>query len=267
MVAISGDKRHDSRQASRSVSDPSEPRSLPIKILAKILSRKLGGKHVEPNRYGIAQGQAHAFGGDASKLAMQFMAMQLLGGGKPRGNPLSAILGASQGGGGGGMNAGQMAMIAGLAGQFLGGGGSSHARGAPSSDRFLSDLLQDLGMIGSEPASGGGAPPYRPTEAPMEADVGILITGCASDETSADVRPRNGKAHGALTNALYHSWAANRNATNQELVMAIRQFLQKKGTKQNPQLECSAACADLPFICGPGAVKKRLARRKNKSKK
>ena len=47
--------------------------------------------------------------------------------------------------------------------------------------------------------SAGSKPPVDDQLPP---DVGILITGCQDKETSADARPPNGNAHGALTNAL-----------------------------------------------------------------
>lgn len=58
-----------------------------------------------------------------------------------------------------------------------------------------------------------GAPPYVPTDQPLSDDLGILITGCESHQTSADVRPPGGKPHGALTASIRDVYNRNPNAS------------------------------------------------------
>lgn len=100
--------------------------------------------------------------------------------------------------------------------------------------------------------SAGGQKP--PPDQQLRDDIGILITGCGSSETSADARPAGGKAHGALTNALTTcvSTHMDRNPgvplTYRNLVIAVRQMLAKTGFAQNPCLECSEAFADEPIF-------------------
>lgn len=273
-VIISGNKKHDKKEHSREIEVSEErgahakAREMPVKMLASILSNKLG-KSVSPTRHGIAGAEASLFGGDSSALAMQFAASIFNGGKKAGGNPVEALLRAASSGGGGaaaGMNAKQMAAFAGLAGSLLGkqpAGGGSAPRG---SDRGMASMLSMLGLGGEESVTSQGAPPYRPTSGKLDEDKGILITGCGPTETSADVRPRNGKAHGALTNALYQYWEKNQDASNRELVLGVRKYLLGKGTKQNPQLECAPGLADREFICKDSPkTKKKTAKTEKKA--
>lgn len=68
------------------------------------------------------------------------------------------------------------------------------------------------------------------------------------------MRPKNGKPHGALTNAIKTVYDQKPDATYSELVLGVRAYLAKSGFSQNPQLECSGKNADLPFICGGGSA-------------
>lgn len=177
-LAIGGDKADDG--GTREATCPeSQARSLPVSTIASFLSSQLG-KPVEPTRSGIASGQASFFGGDASKLAMRFAASQMKGGGGGGGNPLAALLG---GGGGGG---GAAAAIGGMAMAAMAGGGKG-------GENPLASILSELGLGGVKSATAEGAPPYVPTDQPLSDDLGILITGCESHQTSADVRPPGGK--------------------------------------------------------------------------
>lgn len=85
---------------------------------------------------------------------------------------------------------------------------------------------------------------------------GVLITGCQSNETSADACPSGdpNKAFGALTNALTTAVAAckkknpNANPTNAQLVQQVRTTLHKAKFTQNPCLECEKPQCAQPFI-------------------
>lgn len=241
-VAIQGDKKDDS-PVTTGKAPQSQARSLPISTVASIMSSKLG-KPVNPTASGINGGMATLFGGDAGKLAMKFAASQFTGG-RPGANPLETLLGGAAGVGGGGAAGAAMGAVASVAGSLT---GSSAKAGTDP----LSSVLARLGLQGMDSATSKGAPAYQPTNNPLSADVGILVTGCQSNETSADVRPPNGNPHGALTDAIKTVYDLNPNATYRELVMGVRAHLHKAGFSQNPQLECSLKNADLSFICGGG---------------
>lgn len=206
-VIIGGDKRHDKEEHSREVDVSDErgahesAREMPVKDLAAILSHKLG-KTVSPTRHGIAGAEASLFGGDSSALAMQFAASLFNGGRKTGGNPVDALLRAASGGGGGlpaGLNPQQMSAVAGIAGSLLGKQSARGGSASRGSDRSMASILSMLGLGGDESVTSQGAPPYRPTHGKLGEDKGILVTGCGPAETSADVRPKGKKAHGALT--------------------------------------------------------------------
>lgn len=244
-VAIAGDKEDDEDEGNcaRDIEIPdSENRSLPISSVASFLSKQLGGKDVSPTASGIGGAQANFFGGDAGKLAMKFAAAQMSGSrGNAGENPLAALLGGN-GDGGGGASGAAMAMAGMAAAAFMSGGSP------------LDAILKELGLGGVKSATSEGAPPYVPTENPLSDDVGILITGCQSNQTSADVRPAGGKPHGALSNAIKVCYNKNPDMSYRELVLSVRSYLQGSGFSQNPQLECSQGNAERPFICSGGGV-------------
>ena len=83
-------------------------------------------------------------------------------------------------------------------------------------------------------------------------DMGILVSGCQSDQTSADARPADGGAYGALSNAIQiiiGSAPPDEPITNRQLVTQVREFLASRGFTQQPGLYCSDEDADAPFIC------------------
>ncbi|GJN07076.1 hypothetical protein PR202_ga24869 [Eleusine coracana subsp. coracana] len=99
---------------------------------------------------------------------------------------------------------------------------------------------------GSEPA------------APSLDDEGILLSGCQTDETSADVVPEEEeeddekkKACGAFSSAVQAVLAAHPAAalSNREVVRGARAVLSEQGFDQHPCLYCSDGNADKPFLC------------------
>ncbi|OEL18220.1 Metacaspase-4, partial [Dichanthelium oligosanthes] len=85
---------------------------------------------------------------------------------------------------------------------------------------------------------------------------GVLISGCQTDETSADATTPDGASYGALSNAIQSILAGTdgkkrRGAavTNRELVVRARELLSGQGYTQQPGLYCSDEHAKLPFIC------------------
>lgn len=247
-ILIQGDKKDDTSGVAPSGSaDDSLPRSLPASTISSILSSKLGTA-ISPGL--IRKAQAQIFGGDASKMAMKFAMSQMSGKGGAGGNPLAALMG---GGGGGGGGAGGVAG-AGMAalGKVMGGGGSGATNGVADKGNPLSmiaSLLSELGLGGSESVTAAGAPAYHAPGSKIDDDVGILITGCQSTETSADVRPPGGGAYGALTNAMKTALEKNPDVSYYDLVIQVRSLLKQGGYSQNPCLEGSVANSKLPFIC------------------
>ncbi|KAE8733508.1 Metacaspase-4 [Hibiscus syriacus] len=83
-------------------------------------------------------------------------------------------------------------------------------------------------------------------------DSGILISGCQTDQTSADATPSGNpsQAYGALSNAIQVIIAASDGrVTNKELVLKARQMLKKQGFTQRPGLYCSDHYVEAPFVC------------------
>ncbi|PUZ65379.1 hypothetical protein GQ55_3G218600 [Panicum hallii var. hallii] len=81
---------------------------------------------------------------------------------------------------------------------------------------------------------------------------GVLVSGCQTDETSADATTPDGVSYGALSNAIQAVLAGRKRGaavTNRELVVRARELLSKQGYTQQPGLYCSDEHAKLPFIC------------------
>ena len=84
-------------------------------------------------------------------------------------------------------------------------------------------------------------------------DMGILVSGCQTSETSIDVNSGDGSdSYGALSNAIQiviGSAPPDEPITNRQLVTQVREFLASQGFTQRPGLYCTDANADAPFIC------------------
>ncbi|CAM0954819.1 unnamed protein product [Alopecurus aequalis] len=81
---------------------------------------------------------------------------------------------------------------------------------------------------------------------------GVLISGCQTDESSADLTTADGASYGALSNAIQAVLAEEKRGkavTNRELVLRARRLLSKQGYVQQPGLYCSDEHADAAFIC------------------
>lgn len=87
--------------------------------------------------------------------------------------------------------------------------------------------------------------PHRP-------DSGILLSGCQTNETSADMPPvgSNGKAHGAFSYAVQSVFKAQQDPiSNKDVVMLAREVLEKEGVEgQHPCLYCSDENANAHFL-------------------
>ncbi|GAB2267067.1 hypothetical protein Dimus_002049 [Dionaea muscipula] len=83
------------------------------------------------------------------------------------------------------------------------------------------------------------------------ADAGILLSGCQTNETSADVNAADegGKAFGAFSNAVHEVLREDSGViSNKEVVMRARERLQDLGFRQHPCLYCSDSNANAPFL-------------------
>ncbi|KAL9273275.1 Metacaspase-9-like protein [Drosera capensis] len=90
---------------------------------------------------------------------------------------------------------------------------------------------------------------------PSSADAGILLSGCQTNETSADVNgdeSGEGMAFGAFSNAVQAVLREDSGViSNKEVVMRARRQLQDLGFRQHPCLYCSDSNADAPFLWQP----------------
>ncbi|ESQ27186.1 hypothetical protein EUTSA_v10018721mg [Eutrema salsugineum] len=83
-------------------------------------------------------------------------------------------------------------------------------------------------------------------------DNGILISGCQTDQTSADASPPGHPelAYGALTNAIQIILNETKGKiSNKDLVLKVRKLLKKQGFDQRPGLYCSDDYVNAQFIC------------------
>uniref|UniRef100_J3NB56 Peptidase C14 caspase domain-containing protein n=1 Tax=Oryza brachyantha TaxID=4533 RepID=J3NB56_ORYBR len=92
-------------------------------------------------------------------------------------------------------------------------------------------------------------------EPPARPDDGILLSGCQTDETSADgpeddeAAAGGGKACGAFSNAIQTVLASHPEpVSNRELATMARKVLSDQEFEQHPCLYCSDANAEAPFL-------------------
>eukprot|EP00253_Pinus_taeda_P012973 PITA_12973 len=92
----------------------------------------------------------------------------------------------------------------------------------------------------------------------IDPDMGILLSGCQSDETSEDACPTEdlSKAYGAFSNALQSILEQHgKPISNRELVLGARKLLAKEEYLQHPCLYCSDKNADAAFLCEESSAK------------
>ncbi|XP_020671843.2 metacaspase-9 [Dendrobium catenatum] len=97
-------------------------------------------------------------------------------------------------------------------------------------------------------------------------DGGILLSGCQTDETSADMSPdevegTEGKAYGAFSNAIQMMMREEGEDDEEmisykEVVLKVRELLKKQGFEQHPCLYCSDENAEKPFLMADEIEKK-----------
>lgn len=103
------------------------------------------------------------------------------------------------------------------------------------------------------PAENAGDSRPRPQRRSQRAaDVGILLSGCQANETSADANPSHNPAdsYGAFSNGVQTVLSQTPGPiSNRDLILEVRKVLQSQGFKQHPCLYSSDENADAVFIC------------------
>ncbi|KAK9133842.1 hypothetical protein Scep_013370 [Stephania cephalantha] len=203
-------------------------RSLPLSTLIEILKQKTGKDDIDVGK--LRPTLFDIFGEDASPKVKKFMKFVMdkiqhgHGGGSVGGEESS----------GGGF----MGMAGNLAMQFL--------------KTKLEQNDEDYVKPAAETKVGNKHEVYAGSGKRALPDSGILISGCQTDQTSADANPSGDatQAYGALSNAIQIIIEeTDGRISNQELVQTARQMLKRQGFTQRPGLYCSDHHVEAPFIC------------------
>ncbi|XP_077244381.1 metacaspase-5-like [Tasmannia lanceolata] len=201
----------------------SKSRSLPLSTLIEILKEKTGKNDIDIGK--LRPALFDTFGEDASPKVKKFMKviMDKLQGGDKQGNNGSG---------------GLMGIVGKLAQEFL------KQKLEENDEGYVKPALETK-VHSTQEVYAGSSKRTIP-------DMGILISGCQSDQTSADANPsgKADEAYGAMSNVIQTILFEKEGAiTNQELVLKARKMLAKQGFAQCPGLYCSDNHVDAPFIC------------------
>lgn len=193
-------------------------KSLPLSTLIDILKQKTGKDDIDVGK--LRPTLFDVFGEDASPKVKKFM---------------KVILNKLQSGEGGG---GFMGMVGSLAQEFL-----KHK--LDEDEGYGKPAMQT--EVGSKQEVYAGVSNRKGLP-----DNGILISGCQTNQTSADASPSGNaaEAYGALSNAIQIIIReTDGKVTNHEIVTKAREMMKKQGFTQRPGLYCSDRNAELPFVC------------------
>ncbi|XP_014490230.1 metacaspase-5 [Vigna radiata var. radiata] len=194
-------------------------RSLPLSTLIDILKQKTGKEDIDVGK--LRPTLFDVFGEDSSPKVKKFMNVIL--------NKLQ------QGGGEGG--GGILGLVGGLAQEFL--------KHKLDDDEGYAKPALETRVESKQEAYAGSSKHSLPAG-------GILMSGCQSDQTSADASPSGNaaSAYGAFSNAIQEIIKESDGAiTNHELVQRAREKLKRTGFTQKPGLYCSDHHVDAPFVC------------------
>ncbi|KAF3325480.1 metacaspase-5-like protein [Carex littledalei] len=197
-------------------------RSLPLPVLIEILKQKTGKDDIDVGK--IRPTLFDMFGEDSSPKIKKFMKVLFTkfqkGGGQS---------------GEGGSGSGLMSVVGSLAQEFL--------------KQKLEDNDEEYVKPAMETKVNSKQEVYAGSSKRSLPDNGILVSGCQTDQTSADANSPQG-AYGALSNAIQSILAeSDGEISNKKLVMKARRALEKQGYTQQPGLYCADEHADAPFIC------------------
>lgn len=196
-------------------------KSLPLSTLIEILKQKTGKDDIDVGK--IRPTLFDMFGEDSSPKVKKFMKVLF-----------DKLQGGSGGDGGGG--GGLMGMVGSLAQEFL-----KHK--LEENDEGYAKPALDTEVHSTQEVYAGGSKRGL-------SDTGILVSGCQTDQTSADANPGKGDPYGALSNAIQTILGeTDGSISNKELVARAREILKRQGFTQRPGLYCSDDHADVPFIC------------------
>nr|GMC49721.1 metacaspase-4-like [Ipomoea batatas] len=195
-------------------------RSLPLNTLIDILKQQTGKDDIDVGN--VRPTLFDVFGEDASPKVKKFM------------NVIINKLQSGQGTEGGG---GFLGMVGGLAMEFL-------KTKLENDENYVKPALET--PVGSKQDAYAG-----PSQKDFP-DNGILISGCQTDQTSADATPNNNpqESYGALSNAIQTILKnSDGSVSNQDLVLKAREMLKTQGFSQRPGLYCSDSHVDSSFVC------------------
>lgn len=193
-------------------------RSLPVSTLIEILKQKTGKDDVDVGN--LRPTLFDVFGDDASPKVKKFM---------------KVILDKLQSSGGGG---GFMGMVGSLAQEFL--------------KQKLNDNDESYAKPAMETKVDNKQEVYAGVSHKALPEGGVLISGCQTNQTSADASPSGNaaEAYGALSNAIQAIVKeTDGQVTNHELVTKAREMLKKQGFTQRPGLYCSDHHVETNFVC------------------
>ncbi|KAK7405768.1 hypothetical protein VNO78_07377 [Psophocarpus tetragonolobus] len=195
-------------------------RSLPLSTLIDILKQKTGKDDIDVGK--LRPTLFDCFGEDASPKVKKFM---------------SVILNKLQQGGGESGGGGILGLVGGLAQEFL--------KAKLDNDEGYAKPAMETKVESKHEAYAGSSKRGLPAG-------GILMSGCQTDQTSADASPSGNaaSAYGAFSNAIQAIIEeTDGSITNEELVQRARQKLKREGFTQKPGLYCSDHHVDAPFVC------------------
>ncbi|KAM3683949.1 hypothetical protein ACJW31_11G004100 [Castanea mollissima] len=198
-------------------------RSLPLSTLIEILKQKTGKDDIDVGK--LRPALYNIFGEDATPKVKKFMKVIF--------NKLQHRHDEGESGEGGGL----LGMVGSLAQDFL-------KQSLENHEGYSKPALET--QVGSKKEA------YAGSMKRALPDNGILISGCQTDQTSADATPGGSAAaaYGAFSNAIQTIIEeTGGEITNQELVLRARQLLKSQGFSQRPGLYCSDHHVDAPFVC------------------
>ncbi|KAL9227049.1 hypothetical protein vseg_002790 [Gypsophila vaccaria] len=202
-------------------------KSLPLSTLIEILKEKTGKDDIDVGK--IRPAIFDIFGEDSSPKVKKFMKVILE---KLQGNE------GGEGGGGGGGGGGLMSVVGSLAQEFL-------KQKIDENDEGYAKPAQETHVERKQDVYAGASRRKLPKN-------GTLLSGCQTDQTSADASPSGNaqEAYGAFSNAIQTILAETDGpVSNQELVRKARKILKRQGYTQEPGLYCIDDHLNAPFIC------------------
>ncbi|KAL8171018.1 hypothetical protein V2J09_022822 [Rumex salicifolius] len=197
-------------------------KSLPLSTLIEILKQKTGNDDIDVGK--LRPTLFDVFGEDASPKVKKFMKVIL-----------------------------HKLKHEGDAGEDEGEGGSLLSIVGSLAQEFMKHKLEDneeYGQAALETQVESSQEVYAGAAKRDLPENGILLSGCQTDQTSADASPQGGEAYGAFSNAVQTILAESGcEISNRELVLKARKLLERQGFTQRPGLYCCDDHSDSPFVC------------------